>query len=86
MKLMTIKDLGERWAMSESEVKCLVRGDSSLPFVRLGGGGDIRVNWRRVRFRLETIERWEEEQQKTFKTTEKPVFAMPRKSLLGQWR
>ena len=85
MGLLTVKDLGERWAMSESEVKCLVRGDSSLPFVRLGGGGDIRVNWRRVRFRLETIERWEEDNQVAF-GADKPVVQLENhKRRLRNW-
>jgi len=74
MRLITTKDLADRWAMSESEIKCLVRGDSSLPFVRLGGGGDLRLNWRKVRFRLETVERWEEDHQQAF-GADKPVVA-----------
>jgi len=86
MKLMTIKDLGERWAMSESEVKCLVRAENSIPFVRLGKGGDVRVNWRRVRFRLETIERWEENHQQAFIKKPEQSFVMPTRSLLGDWR
>ncbi len=86
MKLLTVNDLSERWAMSEIEVKCLVRGDSSLPFVRLGGGGDLRLNWRKVRFRLETIERWEEDHQQAFtKKLEQPLV-MPARSLLGDGR
>ncbi len=36
MGLMTVKDLGERWGLSESEVKGLIREDASIPFVRLG--------------------------------------------------
>jgi len=86
MRLITTKDLADRWAMSESEIKCLVRGDSSLPFVRLGGGGDMRVNWRRVRFRLDAIERWEEDHQQAFIKKPEQSFVMPARSLLGDWR
>ncbi len=86
MGLMTVKDLGERWGLSESEVKSLVREDTSIPFIRLGKGGDMRLNWNRVRFRLEAIERWEEEHQATFKQPKQKAVVMPRKSFLGDWR
>ena len=85
MGLMTVKDLAERWGLSESEVKELIRQDTSIPFVRLGKGGDLRLNWNRVRFRLEAIERWEEEHQVTFKQ-EKPVVPRSASRLLGDWR
>ncbi len=85
MKLLTVKDLGERWALSESEIKGLIRKENSLPFVRLGGGGDIRVNWRRVRFKLETIERWEEDHQVAFEA-DKPVVQLENhKRRLRNW-
>ena len=85
MGLMTVKDLGERWGLSESEVKGLIREDASIPFVRLGKGGDMRLNWKRVRFRLEAIERWEEEHQATFKEA-KPVVRPENHRLLGNWQ
>ena len=85
MGLMTVKDLGERWGLSESEVKGLIREDTSIPFVRLGKGGDLRLNWNRVRFRLEAIERWEEEHQVTF-GSDKPVVRPENHRLLGQWK
>ncbi len=85
MGLMTVKDLGDRWGLSESEVKGLIREDASIPFVRLGKGGDMRLNWSRVRFRLEAIERWEEEHQVTFKS-DKPVVRLENHNRLGSWR
>ncbi len=85
MGLMTVKDLGERWGLSESEVKGLIRGDTSIPFVRLGKGGDLRLNRNRVRFRLEAIEQWEQERQVTFKNPAQPLV-IPARSLLGDWR
>ena len=75
MGLMTLSDLAERWGLAESKVKDLVREDSSIPFVRLGKGGDLRINWDRVRFRLEAIERWEEEHQTVFGEA-KPVIRL----------
>jgi len=80
---MTVKDLGERWGLSQGTVKQLVR-EKSIPFVGLGSG-DLRLNWNRVRFRPEAIERWEEEHQATFKNSVQPL-AMPTRSLLGDWR
>ncbi len=83
MGLMTVKDLGERWGLSESTVKQLVR-EKSIPFVGLGSG-DLRQNWSRVRFRLEAIEQWEQEHQVTFKNPAQPLV-IPARSLLGDWR
>jgi len=85
MGLMRLSDLAERWGLSESEVKGLIREDASIPFVRLGKGGDLRLNWNRVRFRLEAIERWEEEHQTVFKEA-KPVVRPENHRLLGNWR
>jgi excisionase family DNA binding protein len=81
--LMTVKDLAERWGLAESKVKKLVR-EKSIPFVSLGKGGDMRLNWDRVRFRLEAIEQWEQEHQTVFKNPEQPL-ALPTRSLLGDW-
>jgi len=83
MGLMRLSDLAERWQLPESKVKELVR-EKSIPFVGLGGG-DLRQNWSRMRFRLEAIERWEEENQTVFKTTAQPLV-IPARSLLGDWR
>ncbi len=83
MRLMTIKDLGERWGLSESKVKKLVR-EKSIPFLGLGGG-DMKVNWGHARFRPEAIESWEESQQKAFPITTQPLV-IPARSLLGDWR
>jgi excisionase family DNA binding protein len=83
MGLMTVKDLGERWGLSEGTVKQLVR-EKSIPFVGLGSG-DLRQNWSRVRFRLEAIEQWEQEHQATFKNPTQPLV-IPARSLLGDWR
>jgi hypothetical protein len=86
MKLLTVKDLGERWGLSESKVKKLVR-EKSIPFLGLGGG-DMKVNWGHARFRPEAIESWEESHQQvcpTIPTTTQPLV-MPTRSLLGDWR
>jgi excisionase family DNA binding protein len=83
MGLLTVKDLGERWGLSEGTVKQLVR-EKSIPFVGLGSG-DLRLNWNRVRFRPEAIERWEEEHQVTFKS-DKPVVRLENHNRLGSWR
>lgn len=85
MGLLTVKDLGERWGLSESDIKALIREDQSIPFVRLGKGGDFRLNWNRVRFRLESIERWESEHQTVFKQ-DKPVVRLENHRLLGKWK
>ena len=68
MGLMKLSDLAERWGLSEGEVKDLIReGASPIPFIRLGGGGGMRINWNRVRFRPESIENWESQHQTVFK-------------------
>ncbi len=41
----------------------------------------MRLNWNRVRFRLESIEQWEQEHQVTFKNPEQPLV-IPARSLL----
>ena len=85
MGLMTVKDLAGRWGLSESEIKALIREDQSIPFVRLGKGGDCRINWNRVRFRLEAIEQWESEHQTVFKQS-KPTVRLENHKLLGKWK
>ncbi len=85
MGLLTVGDLAKRWGLSESEVKALVREDASVPFIKLGKSGDMRLNWKRVRFRSESIENWESEHQTVFKEAAQPL-AMPTRSLLGDWR
>ena len=57
MKLLTTKDLCERWKLSESGQEAWSR-ENSVPFLGFGGG-DLKVNWNRVRFRPEAIESWE---------------------------
>lgn len=54
MKLLTTKDLAERWAMSPRtiEKQRAEAPDEGPPFVRIG---------RNVRYRPQDVERWEEE-------------------------
>jgi hypothetical protein len=85
MGLMTLSDLAERWGLSENEVKALIRQDSSIPFVRLGKGGDMRLNWKRIRFRSESIENWESEHQTVFSKEPKQVVKLESRRLLGNW-
>ncbi len=93
--LLDLRGLSSRWGLTERVTKKLVR-DQGVPFISLGGG-DARINWRRVRFREEAIERWEADRQQAFvkkpESLAPPVFDPARtleipagKSLLGDWR
>jgi excisionase family DNA binding protein len=54
-RLLTADELGQRWQVRAQHVYALAR-DGDLPHVRIG---------RYVRFRLESIEVWEAEQEAT---------------------
>jgi excisionase family DNA binding protein len=53
LKLLTADDLATRWGVSKAHVYALTR-EGKIPAVRIG---------RYYRYRLESIERWEHEQE-----------------------
>lgn len=81
--ILTLSDLSKRWQCSRVVAKRIIR-DRGVPFVALSES-DQRVNWNLVRFRLDSLQEWEREQQKIYvSTSEQSKFTAG--SRLGDWR
>ena len=68
-ELMTIRDLAERWGVGIEAAKVHVRRNK-IAFIRVCSTGEERVDWRKVRFRVADVLRWEEESARVFDETD----------------
>ena len=90
MTLLTIEDLAERWQVPRAEAQRICR-ERSVPYVPLATPKHepMRIYWRNIRFRIDSIERWEAENQERYAApnprTEDSRTAVPAVRRLGNW-
>jgi hypothetical protein len=63
-EILTLKTLAERWMISEHRCKKVVKS-MGVPFIPLSPG-ELSIRWGEARFRLDLVERWEEESSREF--------------------
>lgn len=73
--MLLIQDIADRWGVSLAQAKKIVRAER-VPFVSLGGG-DMRVNWRLVRFAPESVAAWEATRERVLPGAALPPAAPP---------
>lgn len=61
-EVLTIKDVADRWGVSEGIIRNLVKS-RGLPYFS-PVADDMRIEWAYVRFRLEVIRQWEVEKSR----------------------
>jgi hypothetical protein len=91
-ELLDLAGLAARWNITEYEARRVV-SRKGVPFIRVSAADD-RINWKKVRFRLQAIREWEDRSQERFASREEqPAKEKNRTplrsdgpSLLGNWR
>lgn len=88
--LLSMEGIATRWCLAV-DVKHAVFAQG-LPFTQFGASTQ-RIRWSRLRFRLESIQCWEEEREASHRppvgrtpATIASSAAAPTSSLLGDWR
>jgi hypothetical protein len=88
-ELLDLAGLAARWSISEDEARRVV-SKRGVPFIRVDSSIE-RINWKKVRFRLQAIRDWEDRSQERFRPrseqeTKKPILVPTGPTIMGNWR
>jgi len=82
--MMLIKDLADRWGVTLSQAKKIVRAER-VPFVALRRH-EMKTDWRFVRFEPEAVAAWEQGRVEVYKGKPAPAALPPRSVVMRKLR